>query len=67
MWCWSDDIYGFVYISCHGTFKNHPREIALGSKSNQQQQLKLMALRKCQLHLVRNSQGIVFINACHSW
>jgi hypothetical protein len=57
---------GFVYISCHGTFSSNLREISLGSDSNEQQQLKLMALRKCQLNLVKNSQGIVFINACHS-
>lgn len=62
----NDDVCGFVYISCHGTFKNNLREITLGSEYDQQQQLKLMALRKCQLHLVKNSQGIVFINACHS-
>jgi hypothetical protein len=57
---------GFVYISCHGTFRSNLREIALGSDNDEQQQLKLLALRKCQLNLVKNSQGIVFINACHS-
>jgi CHAT domain len=62
----NDDICSFVYIACHGTFKNNLKEIALGSLSNHQQQLKLMALYRCQLHLVQQSQGIVFINACHS-
>ncbi len=62
----NDDICSFIYIACHGSFKNNLKEIALGSLSNQQQQLKLMALYKCQLHLVKQSQGIVFINACHS-
>jgi hypothetical protein len=56
----------FVYISCHGTFQNSPEEMALGSASDKQQQLKLQALRKYPLKLVQNSQGIVFINACHS-
>ncbi len=62
----NDDVCGFVYISCHGAFNNNLREITLGSESDQEQQLKLIALRKCQLHLVKNSQGIVFLNACHS-
>jgi len=62
----NDAGYGFVYISCHGTFRSDLREFALGSDSDEQQQLKLLALRKCQLNLVKNSQGIVFINACHS-
>ncbi|MEH2115504.1 CHAT domain-containing protein [Nostoc sp.] len=63
----SDDAdHSFVYISCHGTFKNSPDEMALGSASNEQQQLKLQILRKRPLNLVQKSQGIVFINACHS-
>ena len=57
---------GFVYISCHGNFSENLREITLGSNSDKQQQLKLLALRRCQLNLIKNSQGIVFINACHS-
>ncbi|MBD2770885.1 CHAT domain-containing protein [Iningainema tapete] len=57
---------GFVYIACHGTLRSNIREITLGSNSNEQQQLKLLALRRCQLNAVKNSQGIVFINACHS-
>ncbi|WP_446383973.1 CHAT domain-containing protein [Coleofasciculus sp. E2-BRE-01] len=57
---------GFVYISCHGTFRGNLREITLGSDYDEQQQLKLLALRRCQLNLVKKSRGIVFINACHS-
>ncbi|MBD2039250.1 CHAT domain-containing protein [Microcoleus sp. FACHB-672] len=57
---------GFVYISCHGTYGSDFRKFTLGSGKDEQQQLKLLALRNCQLNLVKNSQGIVFINACHS-
>lgn len=57
---------GLVYISCHGSFSDNLREITLGSDRDKQQQLKLLALRRCQLNLIKNSQGIVFINACHS-
>jgi hypothetical protein len=61
-----DSSCGFVYISCHGVFEKELREIWIGSEKNPQQRLKLLALRKCQLNLVKNSQGIVFMNACHS-
>jgi hypothetical protein len=57
---------GFIYISCHGGFSTNPSEIWIGSETDSLQRLKLLALRRCQLNLVRNSQGIVFINACHS-
>jgi CHAT domain len=56
----------FVYISCHGNFRSNPAENFIGSQLNKQQQLKLLELRRCQLNLIKNSQGIVFINACHS-
>ncbi|MFN6516081.1 MAG: CHAT domain-containing protein [Nostoc sp. CreGUA01] len=58
--------HSFVYISCHGTFKNSPKEMALGSGSKENQQLNLETLSKFPLNLVQQSQGIVFINACHS-
>ncbi len=61
-----DADHSFVYISCHGIFKNSPKEMALGSASNNNQQLNLDALRELPLNLVQKSQGIVFINACHS-
>lgn len=57
---------GFVYVSCHGTFVGNIREIALGSAHNKQQQLQLQSLYDCQFNLLKNSQGIVFMNACHS-
>ena len=62
----SESSCSFVYISCHASIHSNFREITLGSNLDEQQQLKLLALRKCQLNLVKNSQGIVFINACHS-
>lgn len=58
--------YSFVYISCHGTFEGNIREIALGSNRDRQQQLQLQSLYDCQFNLLKNSQGIVFMNACHS-
>ena len=56
----------FIYISCHGTYQDNLKDIALGSDNDETQQLKLLSLRKSQLNLLKNSQGIVFINACHS-
>lgn len=57
---------GFIYISCHGVFEQNLREIWIGSQGNPQQRLKLLSLRNCQLNLIKKSQGIVFMNACHS-
>lgn len=62
----NDSGYSFVYISCHGTFEGNIREIALGSNRDREQQLQLQSLYDCQFNLLKNSQGIVFMNACHS-
>ncbi|MCF2150125.1 CHAT domain-containing protein [Desmonostoc muscorum LEGE 12446] len=58
--------HSFVYISSHGFFGNSPDEIAIGSQKDKEQQLKLNDLVKHPLNPGRKSQGIVFINACHS-
>ncbi|MDF5711350.1 MAG: CHAT domain-containing protein [Nostoc sp. S4] len=58
--------HSFVYISCHGTFKNNPKEMTLGSEFKNNQQLNLETLKELPLNLVQKSQGIVFLNACHS-
>lgn len=57
---------GLIYLSCHGGFNIDPSEIWLGSEDNPQQRIYLTALRRCQLALIKASQGIVFMNACHS-
>ncbi|MFP4122396.1 MAG: CHAT domain-containing protein [Coleofasciculus sp.] len=57
---------GFIYISCHGDFRENIFEIWIGSEANKQQRLKYGDLRTHHFNLLKNSQGIVFINACHS-
>ncbi|MBL1197856.1 MAG: CHAT domain-containing protein [Nostoc sp. GBBB01] len=57
---------GFVYMSCHGFLENNPEEMALGSKSNKQERLTLQTLGDRPPNLIQKSQGIVFLNACHS-
>jgi CHAT domain len=61
-----DSSCAFIYIACHGNYEEDCTEMFLGSKLDRTQQLKLDELRKCQLNLIKNSQSIVFINACHS-
>ncbi|MBX9254572.1 CHAT domain-containing protein [Desmonostoc muscorum CCALA 125] len=58
--------HSFVYMSCHGILGKSPDEIILGSQRDQQQQLKLRELRERPLNPGRISQGIVFMNTCHS-
>lgn len=62
----NDSDCGLIYISCHGEFRVNLFEIWIGSDTNQQQRLRYWNLRNSQLNLLKNSQGIVFINACHS-
>ncbi len=62
----NDSGCGLVYISCHGDFRENIFEIWIGSQENQEQRLKYWNLRNYQFNLLKNSQGIVFINACHS-
>ncbi|BAZ52104.1 hypothetical protein NIES4103_47630 [Nostoc sp. NIES-4103] len=62
----NDTDYSFVYMSCHGFFKNSPEEMALGSNSNTEEQLTLQVLGDKPPNLIQKSQGIVFLNACHS-
>jgi hypothetical protein len=57
---------GLIYMACHGIFTENIRDMALGSLEDRTQQLKLCTLRTKQLKLLKNSRGIVFINACHS-
>ena len=57
---------GLVYLSCHGGFNSNPSEIWLGSTDDPKERIYLTNLRRCQLALIKASQGIVFMNACHS-
>ena len=62
-----DDLgFGLIYIAGHGTFSDNHREIAIGSLKDMQQQLKLRDLNRCTFNLLKKSEGIVFINTCHS-
>ncbi len=57
---------GLVFMACHGIFKNDIRKVALGSIRNEDQRLGLLSLRGYNLKLLKCSQVVVFINACHS-
>jgi hypothetical protein len=62
----SDSDFALIYMACHGIFDADIRNIALGSQHNIQQRLRLADLRGRNLRLLNTSQGIVFLNACHS-
>jgi hypothetical protein len=58
--------FGLIYIACHGHYASDPLRMTLGTEEEQGDQLVLGLLRDARLHLLEESNPIVFLNACHS-
>ncbi|BAZ21097.1 hypothetical protein NIES4073_19750 [Kalymmatonema gypsitolerans NIES-4073] len=54
-----------IFIACHGDFGNDVFDMAL-KEDDKTRLLGLMQLYNWKLNLLKKSQSIVFINACHS-
>jgi hypothetical protein len=67
--------YGLIYMACHSTFfQLNPQSLneqgilnlTLGSLEDKTQQLNYLDLIDLPFNLLKQSQSIVFLNACHS-
>lgn len=63
--CENQPDFGLIFISCHGYFGEDVLEIKLAEDKGKRL-VGLMELYNWELNLLRYSQAIVFINACHS-